>query len=116
MTAPLYLPPFADFVAWLRAAPDRVFPAKPDDDRGVGCYCPVGVYARTFNEGDRVAVSHDRILRVCGDSDQGYEYIDSKYYSAITLFDTVTGFMSKSITARELLDDLGHSGLLKEIT
>lgn len=110
--APLYMPPFDEFVAWLRATPDRVFPAKQEGNKYIGSVCPVGVYARQHNVGKHVGVSHSILLRVCGDSTQGYAPIDSRYHSVITAIDIYTGFMSRSVVAKELLEMLDKEQLL----
>lgn len=112
LDAPLVMPPYADFVAWLRADPSRVFPAKPDSEKRIGMVCPVGVFAREHNKGEWIGVSHTHLLRTCGGVGGGAEPIDPKYYRPICLFDTLTGFMSRSTTAEELLKELDKANLL----
>lgn len=110
--APLYMPPFDEFVAWLRATPDRVFPAKQEGNNYIGCVCPVGVYARQHNAGEHVGVSHSLLFRVCGNDTKGYVPIDGRYHSVITAIDIYTNFMSRSVVAKELLEMLDKEQLL----
>lgn len=86
----------------------------PEGSKSIGQYCPVGVYARTFNKGEQVSVSHDFLLSVCGDTTKEYIRIDGRYHSAITAFDTATGFMREEFTAQACLDVLKKQELIHD--
>lgn len=98
--APLHMPPFADFIAWLRETPDREF----DMSKTICMDCPIGVFARVHN-GEGVSATLDGVKDFV--RNRKAAALNKEYLKAMKTIDNYRGSKDKYVmTADEVLKEI----------
>lgn len=99
--APLHMPPFADFIAWLRETPDRVFDTS---QRNQCFYCPIAVFVQNVHNDKMIGMKMDGISHM--HHEDSFVQADADYIRARERADTLLGRHNWRITASQLLKEI----------